>query len=172
MLAKILEVNNGKVILNETILVVKEFKVLYDLKGLPPFQYLWALYDPESPYMNYDEYDRDIYVKKDLIEPVDINDMVFVEAQSRCESMYNSPVRKILKGTKSAIEKLAAYFSTMEIESGRDGNIAQVKSAIVDMPKIIKAYMEAENAYKKEISRNRAGMMSAVDEDADDNYDE
>ena len=55
---KILNVIDQRVvIIDENLLSVPEFKDLYDhVDGnLHPFQYLWAMYDPYSPYENYSE---------------------------------------------------------------------------------------------------------------------
>lgn len=175
-LPRILEVENGKVIINETILSIPEFKELNESldidTSLMCFQYIWAMLDPYSPFFNFDETEREEQVLKDFPIHKYLNDLEMVSAIEKAEKLYNSPVRKILRGTKNAVEKLVEYFDTMTIESGRDGNITAVKAAIVDMPKIIKAYQEAEQAYKTEVQRNRGDVQSAVDEDIDDDYND
>lgn len=174
-LPKILTVENDRVVINEVILSIPEFRELYKVynKDVRPFQYLWAMYDPESPYMNYEEIlEREERIQEDFAGDYTVNDYEMAKAIRRCEELYNSPVRKILRGTKIAIEKLSNYFERMEIDSGRDGNLSQVKSAIVDMPKIIRAFLEAENAYKQEVSRARGETRSGVDEDETPNWDD
>lgn len=167
---KIIEIQQGKVVINETILVIPEFKALYEKSGLPPFQYLWAKHDPQSPYQNYDPFEIDEKIQADIVEHVDINDLLFFKANKRCEELYYSPIRKILLGAKAAIEKVSFYFTAMDITDGRDGNLTQVVNSVKSLDPLIKAYSAAEIAYSKEIQRNRADSMSAVDEDAPDDY--
>ena len=175
-LPRILDVIGGKVIVNETILSVPHFRKLYESfdndDALMCFQYIWAMYDPESPYYNYDETDREEEVLKDFPVHAFLNEIVMVHAIEKAEEMYFSPIRKILRGTKNAIEKLVNYFDTMEIESGRDGNITPVKQAIVDMPKMIKSYQEAEQAFKIEVQKSRGNVQESVDEDIEDEYND
>lgn len=174
-LPRILEVENNKVVINEVILSIPEFKDLIESldidTALMCFQYIWAMYDPQSPYFNFDETEREEMILKDFPVHKYLNDLEMVSAIEKAEKLYNSPVRKILRGTKSAVEKLVEYFDTMTIEAGRDGNITAVKAAIVDMPKMIKAYQEAEQAYKTEVQRNRGDMKSAIDDDYEPDYD-
>jgi len=167
---KIIEIQQGKVVLNETILVIPEFKQLYEAKGLLPFQYLWAKHDPQSPYQNYDAFEVDEKIQADIPEHIDTNDLLFFKANKRCEELYYSAIRKILNGAKAAVEKVSFHFTTMEVTDGRDGNLTQVVNSIKSLEPLIKGYESAETAYTKEIQRNRADSISAVDEDAPDDY--
>jgi len=166
MIAKILTVHNDQVVIDEVIFSIPEFKALWDTyKEVRPFQYLWALYDPESPYLELNDLERESKLLEDYPDESNIyNTIEFVEAKEKCELLYNTPLRKILKGAKAAVEKLAEYFTNEEISSGRDGNLTAIKAALVDLPKILKGYQEAESAYKREVSRNRANITEAVDE--------
>lgn len=167
---KIIEIQQGKVVINETILVIPEFKELYTSKGLLPFQYLWAKHDPQSPYQNYDAFEIDEKIQADIPERIDINDPLFFKANRRCEELYYSAIRKILNGAKAAVEKVSFHFTTMEVTDGRDGNLTQVVNSIKSLEPLIKGYESAETAYTKEVQRNRADSISAVDEDAPDDY--
>lgn len=173
-LPKILTVDsNNTIIVDEVILSIPEFKALWDTyQDILPFQFIWAKYDPESPYSNYDEQDKEEMILKDFDVRDLLNEMEMIEACDKAEKLYDSPARKILSGTKVAIEKLINYFNTMTITGGKDGNIAAVKSAIVDMPRMIKSYNEAESTYKQEVERNRGGMAAPIDDDFESNYDD
>lgn len=172
-LPKILDVSEGKVVINESILSIPEFLQVWEkYKDIQIFQYIYSMYDPESPYGNIDELDKEEFILKDYPIHGYLNEIDVIRCIEKAEKLYDSPIRKILKGTKNAVEKLVSYFDTMTIESGRDGNIAAVKSAIVDMPKIITAYQNAEQAYKQEVQRSRGDIQSAVDEDYESNYDD
>lgn len=173
MIAKILTVHNDQVVIDEVIFSIPEFKALWDTyEDVKPFQYLYYLYDPESAYMNFSDYEREEEVSKDyFVEPSILNSIEFIEAKEKCEKLYDSAIRKILKGAKIAVEKLAKYFAEEEISSGRDGNLTAIKSALVDLPKILKGYQEAENAFLQEVQKNRAGIKSASDEGVTGDWD-
>lgn len=171
-LPKIITVFDDKVVIDESILSIPEFKELWDTsRDVSPFQYLWAMWDPESPYLNYSQLERESQVLKDF-PPVTYHptDIVMINAIKRCEELYYSPIRRLLDGAKSAVENVSDYLNNASITDGRDGNFTQVVNALKSLTSIIKAYQEAETAYKQEVQRNRAGVRSAVDEDADDNY--
>lgn len=169
-LPRILTVQNGKVVIDESILSIPEIKEVWDIyQDIVPLQYLWARFDSESPYLNYDEVDRPDKVLQDF--PCDINDFVMIKAINKCEELYDSPIRKILKGVKISIENLSNYLSTNEITDGRDGNLTQIIGAIKSVPQLLKAFQDAESAYLQEVQKNRAGMKSAVDEDFEADWD-
>lgn len=171
MIPKILTTQNDKVVLDEVVFSIPELNSVWEeYKDIAPFQYLWAMYDPNSPYMNYKEEEREEKVKEDFPGNYSVNDYVMNKAIRRCEELYFSPVRRLLKGTKVAIDKLADYFESMTVDSGRDGNLAQVKGAIVAMPQIIKAYLEAENAYRQELQKSRGEVKRGIDEDFIEDY--
>jgi hypothetical protein len=171
---KILTVIEDKVVVDEVVLGIPEFKVVWETyNNVSPFCYLWAMHDPESPYMNYPANQREEEVLKDF-PPEDYHpqDLEMLDAIEKCKALYYSPLRKILDAAKSAVENISLYLTDAEITSGRDGNFTQVVGAIKSLPSIIKAYQEAEIAYKQEVQRNRADIKSAIDEDADDDYND
>jgi hypothetical protein len=168
---KILTVLEGKVVIDESVLSIPELKAVWETyQEIVYLQYLWARFDPESPYFDYDETERLDKIIGDY--PCDINDFTMIVAINKCEELYNSPIRKILMGAKKAVENLSLYLGTSEIESGRDGNLAQIVTTIKSLPQILKAYQEAENAYKMEVQKSRGNTKRAIDEDYNSDYDD
>lgn len=168
-LPKIIELFENKVIVNPTILIVKEFKALYEEQGLTPFQYLWGKFDPESPYLNYPDFEREEMILKDLPTPHS-QTVKFEIAEKKCEELYYSPLRNLLEGAKAGVEKVSNTLKFEDLTTGRDGNFTQITNAIKSLPLLIKSYTEAEIAYKKELQRNRGNVKDAVDEDFEDDY--
>ena len=166
MLIKVIEVYDKKVIINDAILNVPEFKALYEKSGVEPFQFLWALFDPESPYMNYTEDEREDKVAIDF--PINQNDPLFLKAYRKCQDMYTSPIRRLLRGAKASIESLALYLETTSIEHGKDGNLSQVIMAQKSLPQIIKSFQATEEAYKNEVQKSRGYVQIGFDELDDD----
>ena len=169
----ILVTENNRVVLSKEILLIPEFKSLWEnTHDLTPFQYIWAMYDPQSPYFNIKETEKHDHVVKDFPEVRKyLDDEDFLDMDEKAKELFHSPVREILDGTKHIIEKLSRFYKETEITSGKDGNLAQIKSSIVDLPKIIKAYQDAESEYYKEVEKVRGSSQTAVDEDVVDNFD-
>jgi hypothetical protein len=174
MLPRILTVSQNKIVLDETIFAIPEFKALieYTEGDTLPFMYIWALYDPQSPFMNIEEHEREEAVMKDFPVYEYLQTMEMISAMEKAEKLYFSPLRKILKGAKKAVENISGFLEDTEISDGRDGNLTQIVSTIKSLPQILKAYQEAENAYKQELQRNRGDMKSAIDDDYESNYDD
>lgn len=174
MLPRILTVSQNKIVLDETIFAVPEFKTLIESTqgDTLPFMYIFAMYDPQSPYMNLDDHEREEQVLKDYPVYEYLQTMEMVNAIEKAELLYFSPLRKILKGAKRAIENISSFMEDTEVSDGRDGNLTQIVSTIKSLPQILKAYQEAENAYKQELQRNRGDTKSAIDEDYEPNHDD
>lgn len=172
-LPKILTVDSTGVIIDENVLLIPEFKVLWEChKSTLPFMYLFSMYDPQSPYMNFEEHEREAQVLKDFPVQKYLQSIEMSEAIDKAERLYYSPLRKILGGAKRAVENISSFLSETEISDGRDGNLSQIVQTIKSLPQILKAYQEAENAYKQELQRNRGDMKSAIDDDYEPNYDD
>ena len=166
MLPRILTVSQNKIVLDETIFAIPEFKALieYTEGDTLPFMYIWALYDPQSPFMNIEEHEREESVMKDFPVYEYLQTMEMISAMEKAEKLYFSPLRKILKGAKKAVENISGFLEDTEISDGRDGNLTQIVSTIKSLPQILKAYQEAENAYKQEMSRSRGSAQYGIDE--------
>ncbi len=174
MLPRILTVSQNKIVLDETIFAVPEFNALLEFSqgDTLPFMYIWGMYDPQSPYMNFEEHEREAQVLKDFPVQKYLQSIEMSEAIDKAERLYFSPLRKILAGAKRAVENISSFLSETEISDGRDGNLSQIVQTIKSLPQILKAYQEAENAYKQELQRNRGDAQNAVDEDYESDYDD
>lgn len=170
----ILVTENNRVVLSKEILLIPEFKKVWeDTHDLTPFQYIWAMYDPQSPYFNIDETEKEDYILKEFPGARKYrDDEDFLDMDEKAQQLYHSPIREILNGTKHIVEKLSRFYKETEITTGKDGNLAQIKSAIVDLPKIIKAYQDAEYEYYKEVEKVRGNSQTAVDEEANDDFND
>jgi hypothetical protein len=173
-LPRILTVENGKVVVDEVILGIPEFKQLYDYVDgdILPFQYIWSLLDPTSPFLNVLELEREEAVLKDFPVHNLLGDLKMIAAIEKAELLYFSPIRNILKGAKKAVENVSLYLQTTDVLDGRDGNLTQIVNTVKTLPQLIKAYQEAENSYLQEVQKNRGDSQKAVDEDVDDNYND
>jgi uncharacterized protein (UPF0262 family) len=164
-LPKILTVHKGQVVIDESVLSIPEFKECYEMLGIDYLQYIWARYDPESPYGNFDQYEIDGKILADIPSTLDMNDIVFIMARNKAEELYYSPIRDIMDGAKELIKKLSTYMRTTEIVHGRDGNVTAATSAITKLEQIIKSYLSSEASYKQEVQKSRGGQREAVDAD-------
>lgn len=174
MIAKIISADRGKVVLDEVIYTIPEFKELWEeTKEIGYIQFLWALYDPESPYQNLPNHEVEDRVKEDISNAhpeVDFFNEYFLVAREKAESLYYSPIRRLLDGAKAAVENIADFMKNTTITDGRDGNIAQIRGTIKELASMIKNYEATEESYKKEMSKTRGSSILGIDEV--DNNDE
>lgn len=176
---KIITIQDGEIVIDESILGVPELADLYweyfPLKEsspgtyLIPFKYLWALFSPDSPYEYVEESEKKSTVLTDF--PVDLESFTMLNAIKKCEELFNSPYRRMMKAAKIGVEKVSHYLEDTEITDGKDGNFIGYKNSIIDMPKLLKAYQATESVFKQEMSKNRGNQQSAVDEDAPEEWD-
>ena len=170
MVNSIFEVEGNTLSFNIALLAIPEFKELMaKTSEQNAFLSLWAFYAPDSPYFQYEELERPAKIKEDYPGSF-YNLFEYNVAREKAELMYTSTPKKLLIGAKAAVEKLAEYLATTEIEHGRDGNVSAVVQALKTIPLIINAYSVAEQAYKQELERARGHVRQGVDEDIEDDY--
>ena len=164
-LAKIISIDKKKLIVTEAIYLIKEFRELWEeTKEDKYFVYIWSLYDPESPYMNYPESDRSDLIERD-IGKVDFTNELFQLAIKRAQESYFTPERKLLDGAKANIEYIASYLKNTKPTDGRDGNIAQMQALQKNLPIILRNYQAVEGEYRQTLTAARGKRRQGLGED-------
>lgn len=167
-LPKVITIDKGNVVIDENIYTIPEFKNLWKkTKSSVPFHYIWAMYDPESPYMNLTDEEREEQIKKDILtgEKFDRDSVEFSLAMKRAEKLYDSPIRKLMRGAKVNIDNLAMYLETVQIEHGRDGNLNTLINLHKNLLPLIKNFSAVESEYRQVVSRARGNAAGGLGED-------
>lgn len=171
---KILTVEGTRIVLDEVIFAIPEFKKLYEhSKGdLLPFMYIWAMQDPTSPYMDFSDLEKEEEVLNDFPVHDYLSEMPMVLAIKKAEKLYYSPIRDILDGARAAVKNVSIFLRNTPAEGGRDGTVTQIVSSLKSLDDIIKNYSKAEAAYLQEVQKNRAQQKNAVDENVSNDYED
>ena len=181
MIGRILQLEDGKAIINVNVMIIPEFRNLHDhymeidstgsVLSIA-LAYIFALYDPESPYFNLLDYEKESKIAKDfrheLFRP---DEIVFVKALDKAKELYSTPTQRLLNSLKVSMDKISQYLTDTDIEGGRDGNFDSILRAHKEAAVILKNYKMIETEFFKETSKSRGNSISAIDEnDEDDDF--
>lgn len=166
MVTKILQVDNGKVVPGIECYTVPELVAIlgkYE-DPIPALSYLWALIDPESPYQELDEDQKEEMILQDYKGEYDVvNDIEMIEAREKLELLYTTPVKRFYKANKILLDKFSRVAGVEEVTTGKEGNITQLQNQVLKSELLIKGFKASENAYKDEL-KVRGQVKTGYDE--------
>jgi len=159
---KLLEYVNEKVVPNPEILMVKEFKAVYNRKDANEvLAYIFNLVDFRSPYAIYAEEERAEKVKEDILPATKV-DKVITEAIEKYKEIHTSEASLLLESARKAIRSLREYFDTVKVVDEEDIGkaskdlIANIKSmgAVIQGLKELEEEVSKEKQTEKNIRKN------------------
>ena len=174
MLAKLFDVQNGKVIPSEHCYSLKTLKNIMDKYPDTHLQvYLFVFYmtcpDPDmNPFFNM-HHQTNKKIISFLIDEIGLEespeDESIRNAIRFCEDLYQTPTFRAYKGIKSMLDRLARYMETTSIEHGRDGNLTSLVNTAAKFDQIRQSFKGAYNDMKDEQkSQVRGGQGLAYDQ--------
>lgn len=169
---KIITIKDNKVVPDINVLGIPSLKKCYDKfeeedRNLL-FQYLYHLYDFDSPYQNVPEDEREDRVSKDFkgnFKPKFDKDIL--AAKETMKELMWSPIKDLLEGLKINIRNISVFLKTTEVEAGRDGNLPAFTSLHKSIKDIIKNYQSTEQEFLLETAKRRGNTQTAIDEGED-----
>lgn len=165
---KIFDVENNKVVLTPTCLLIPEFKVLikkFEKNPISIISYIEFMTNPSSPYAAVPESDKSEVIAKDMGIDFSLDDLDVEAALKKAEELYMSPTRRFYFDSKVGLEKMGAYLRSSGISSGRDGNDSTYLSMLKSVGKITLEFQQLEKIFKEEVATLRGGQQSSYDED-------
>lgn len=169
MSVNLITIKEGKVIPDINILTIPELKTLYDkFEGEDRnllFQYLHHLYETTSPYQKIPEDEREDRVIKDFkgnFKPKFDKDII--KAKEKLKELTYSPTKDLLEGARINIRNIATFLKTVQVEAGKDGNLANLTSLHRSIKDILKNYKATEQEFLMESAKNRGNSQTAIDE--------
>lgn len=171
MLAKLFDIQNGKVIPTEHCFTLKFLKSIMDEypdTHLSVYMYIFYMTCPDpdlNPFFNVPETDKEELI----LDEIDMNESLecpkILYALDKCAQMYETPTFRAYKGIKTMIDNLAKYMENTQIEHGRDGNINSLVSAAKNFDAIRQSFKGAYNDMKDEQKSSvRGGQGLAYDQ--------
>lgn len=154
MLPRIFDISNSQVVINHNCLAIPELKAIYEKyeDPIPAFNYLHFRFDPESPYHNMVEEEKDEMLAKDFAGEYSLEDEEMLAAINKLEVLYMTPTYRYYLDNKILLEKLGKFARTQPITAGRDGNITALSGQIKSVGKTILEFKQLEKTVLDEIN--------------------
>lgn len=166
-MAKIFDILNGEVIITAEALAIPAFKTIWDAdkskskgRATDEIKYVAFLCDnAKSPYKDFPEYDKEKIIRKDVFG----SDSYVIDerVKSACEAylkMTETPVTRLLKASKSAVDKLACYLESVDFDkldsNGKPYSARDVVFNLGNIGNLVKSLNLLEEAARREQSES------------------
>jgi hypothetical protein len=151
---KIFNLANNKVVFDTELLLIPEFKALWDADknktkdlAFKQFAYIYFIIDSGSPYSNFPEHKRKELVGKDIFKGEVKETPALKAAMDKYVQMSESPTQRLLTSVKSKIDDVASFLKNTEIT---EDSLAPVLKAIESTSKLVSQLATLEDAVNKE----------------------
>lgn len=163
---KIFDVENNKVVLTPTCLLIPEFKVLVGKfkDPIPAISYVEFMTNPSSPYAGVPEADKSETIARDMGIDFSLDDADIETALDKANELYLTPTRRFYYHAKEGLENMGEYLSTTKLTSGRDGSDATISGMLKSVGKIVSEFQQLEKVFQEEVSTLRGTQQSSYDE--------
>jgi len=166
-MAKIFDILNGEVIISAEGLAIPAFKSIWDAdkskskeKAKDEIRYVAFLCDSaKSPYKDFPEYDKEKIIRKDIFG--DENWVPSERVKSACEAylkMSDTPVSRLLRASRSAVDKLAIYLESVDFDkldvNGKPYSARDVVFNLGNIGNLVKSLNTLEEAARREQVEN------------------
>lgn len=173
MIAKLFDVQNGKVIPTEHCYTIKWLKEIMDTykednEYLKIYMYLFYMHYPNpdlNPYFHFNDIDKEETILEDIEAEFSTEDDLIQEALVKIKKMYETPTSRAYEGIAGMLDKLATYMKTSEITAGRDGNMSNIIQAAKNYDQIRTSFKNAYQDLQDEQKSNvRGGKNLSYDQ--------
>ena len=170
MIARLFDVQNGKVIPTEHCYTLKSLKDIMDNypdEYLKIYQYLFYMTCPNpdmNPFFNVPHMDKEEIILKEIEAEFSPEDDDIFTALKACERMYETPTSRAYEGMQKALDRISRYLATAQITDGKDGNIAQIRALAKDFDGIRQSFKGVyKDLQEEQQSKVRGGQGLAYD---------
>ena len=182
-MARIFDILNGEVVITAEALAIPAFKTIWDndkskTKGIATneIKYVAFLCDQsKSPYKDFPEYEKEAIIIKDVFK--DEGWKPSEEVKLACETylkMTETATMRLLRASKSAVDKLAEYLETVDFNkldvNGKPYSARDVVFNLGNIGNLVKSLNVLETAVKREqteTSKIQGGAEIGYFEDPD-----
>ena len=157
MLPKFFDIESGKLVINHNCLAIPELRAIYEgyQNSIPIFNFLYYRFDPESPYSNLPEIDKDDIIIHDFPGDYTLEDDLVREAITKLESLFVTPTYRYYLDNKVLLEKLGRFARETPVTYGRDGNVTALQSQIKSVGKTIMEFKQLEKTVLDELREHK-----------------
>src|SRR6478609_9835003 len=128
---RIFEVVDGKVVINDNVLLMPELKALHDAyeDPIPALTFVhWMTY-PDSPYHNLSQEQKINAISDDVGGDFGLEDEVIEAALVKLRWLYETAVQEYYEGQKNAMHMMGRMLKNLtenSIQAGKDGNMSEI----------------------------------------------
>jgi len=173
MVARLFDVQNGKVIPTEhcyTINWLKDIMDSYqeDKEYLKVYMYLFYMTFPspdENPYFHFKPSEKEEVIMHDIEGTFSTEDEDIQIALRNCRKMFETPTSRAYEGIAGMMDKLAIFMKNTSITTGRDGNMTAIIAAAKNYDQIRQSFKGAyKDLQEEQESRVRGGKGLGYDQ--------
>lgn len=163
MLIKLFDVKDGTLIPSEhcsSLVSLKAIKDAFPDKYLTVYLYIFYMtcwYPEDNPFFNMPEHEKEETIVKQLKIDFSLDDPSITAAIDFCNKLYDTPAKRAYQGAKAMMEKLAVYFTSTALSTGRDGNFDSSIRAMEKYDALCKSFKGIEKDYHEEIKNRTMG---------------
>lgn len=165
MTIKIFDISEGKVTINENVLLIPELKAIVDNyeDPIPPLCFVHYMTDPLGPYANLPTSQKEEIILEDYDGDYTVDDEPIYKAIEKLNKMYETPSMSLLRDAKVGLETLGNHLRVSRITEGKEGNFAGFIAALKSIGKISQEFRMLEKEVEEEL-RIRGGGEIGYDE--------
>lgn len=173
MIARLFDVQNGKIIPTEHCYVIGWLRDIMDEfqedeEYLKVYSYLYYMTFPnpdENPYFHYKEADKEETILEDIRAEFSTENTTVIIGLEECKKMFETPTSRAYRGIAGMLDKLAYFMEHESISTGRDGNMSQIISAAKNYDAIRQSFKGAyKDLQEEQESRVRGGKGLGYDQ--------
>ena len=171
MIVKLFDVSNGALIPTMHCYSLESLKNVVDaypdnhLKVLLYVYYMTYPDPDDNPFFNMTEEDREEFILKEINADFSTDNPVITKAIDFCNTLYDTPTKRAYKGIKIMMDKLARFFETQSISTGRDGSLTAMVQAASKYSELRESFKGIEKDYLEEVKTvTRGDSFTAYDQ--------
>ena len=171
MLVRVFDVHNGILVPSDSCYTLKTLKDIIDahpdnhLKILLYVFYMTCWDPDQNPFFNLPEEEKEEVILQEIKADFSTDDPLIKDAIKFCNKLYDTPTKRAYEGMKIMMDKVASFFKTQALSTGRDGSLTPMVAAAKDYQKLRESFKGVEKDYNEEIkNRTRGAKYKAYDQ--------
>lgn len=161
---KIFTVEDGILKINENCLLIPELKAVVDEyeDPIPALAYLYFMNDPESPYRNLTDEEKQEMVSNDVGGDFGLDDEVIDNAMEKLRKLYITPIQEYYEGQKNSMHVVGRYLKSLtenSVSYGRDGNLSELQRMQKEAGRVMESFLKLEKLWKEEAQSKLRGNV-------------
>lgn len=162
MIPKILDIVDGKVVINVNCLMIPELKAVHDKydDNIAALGYCHFMTHPESPYHNLPDGKKQEMISDDMGGDFGLEDEEIENAITKLKELYYTAIEDYYEGQKNSMFVIGKVLKNLTEESvtyGRDGNLGEIFRMQKEAGKVMESFLKLEKLWKEQSQQKLRG---------------